>query len=63
MSLSLGKIIRIARISRGTYWALKGILRKAMGVYLDQVHSDQKVLDVIRRGRLVLVVVVADDDG
>jgi hypothetical protein len=30
------------------------ILRKAKGDCLDLVHSDQKVLETIRRGRLVL---------
>ncbi len=34
----------------------RDILHKAKGDYLDRVHTDQKVLEVIRRGRLVLVI-------
>jgi hypothetical protein len=31
-------------------------LRKAKGDHLDRVHSDQKVLEIIRYGRLVLLI-------
>jgi hypothetical protein len=34
----------------------RDILHKAKGGHLDQVHSDQMVLEMIRRGRLVLVI-------
>jgi hypothetical protein len=32
------------------------ILRKAKGDHLDCIHSDQMVLEIISRGRLVLVI-------
>jgi hypothetical protein len=34
----------------------RDILHKANGDHLDRVHADQKVLEVIGRGRLVLVI-------
>jgi hypothetical protein len=34
----------------------RDILQKAKGDLLDQVHSDQMVLKMIRQGRLVLVI-------
>jgi hypothetical protein len=37
----------------GSYWALKGHLTSSQGDHWDRVHSDQKVLAVVRRGRLV----------
>jgi hypothetical protein len=50
------KRVRVAGISWGTFWVLEGILHKAREDHLDQVHSDQKILKVIRQGRLVLVI-------
>jgi hypothetical protein len=34
----------------------RDILRNAKGDHVDQVHSDQMVLEMIRQGRLVLVI-------
>jgi hypothetical protein len=48
--------MRVAGINQGLTGHSKDILRKATGDHLDQVHSDQKVLEMIRRGRLVLVI-------
>jgi hypothetical protein len=48
--------MRVARISwehTGHSW---DILHKAKGDDLGQVHSDQNVLEMIRRGRPVLVI-------
>jgi hypothetical protein len=39
----------------------RGILRKAKGDHLDRVFSGQKVLEMIRRGRLILV--IGDQDS
>jgi hypothetical protein len=50
-------------LKRGWLGLIKGpnmhsrdILRKAKGDHLDRVHSDQMVLKMIRRGRLVLFI-------
>jgi hypothetical protein len=43
----------------GSYYALKGHVVqgcKAKGDHLDRVHSDEIVLEIIRWGRLVLVI-------
>jgi hypothetical protein len=37
----------------GSYWALKGHPASSQGDHQDRVHSDQMVLAMIRRGRLV----------
>ena len=37
----------------GSYWALKGHLSSSQGDHWDRVHSDQMVLAMVRRGRLV----------
>ncbi len=49
-----GRIMRIARINWGILLGI--ILHKAKGYHLDRVHSDQKILEMIRWGRLVLVI-------
>jgi hypothetical protein len=50
------KIIRVPGINWGPIGCSRGILCQAKGDYLDRVHSDQKVLEVIRWGRLVPIV-------
>jgi hypothetical protein len=40
----------------GAYWALKRHAAQSQGDHLDRVQSDQKVLEIIRRGKLVLVI-------
>ncbi len=50
------KIMKVSGINRGPTGSSRGIFCQAKGDHLDQVHSDQKVLDVIRWGRLVLVI-------
>jgi hypothetical protein len=47
---------RIAGINYGSYYALKGHIAQNQGDHLDRVLSDQKVLEKIRRGWLVLVI-------
>jgi hypothetical protein len=54
-----GRIIRFqgqshesSRDIAGSYYALENILLQAKGDHLDRVHSDQIVLEMIRRGRL-----------
>jgi hypothetical protein len=37
----------------GSYYALKGHSVAGLGDHLDLAHSYQKVLEVVRRGRLV----------
>ncbi len=37
----------------GSYEALKGYPEACQGDHLDRVHSDQMLLEMIRRGRLV----------
>ncbi len=37
----------------GSYWALKGHPASSQGDHRDRVHSDQMVLAMIRRGRLI----------
>jgi hypothetical protein len=39
-----------------SYHALKGHIAQAKGDHLDRVHSDQVVLEMIRRGRLFFVI-------
>jgi hypothetical protein len=48
--------MRVARISWGHTGSSRVIFRKAKGHHLDRVHSDQKLLKIIRQGRLVLVI-------
>ncbi len=40
----------------GNLWALNGHIAQSQEGIFDRVHSDQKVLQVIRRGRVVLVI-------
>jgi hypothetical protein len=47
------KIARIAVLTGESYWVLRGHITQAKGDHLDQVHPDQKVLEVIRWWRLV----------
>ncbi len=44
-------------IIKGSTMHSRDIKRKAKVDHLDQVHSDQMVLEMIRRGRLVLFIV------
>ncbi len=46
-------VMRATRILRGPTMRVRDILQQAKGDYLDQDHSDQMVLKMIRRGRLV----------
>ncbi len=48
--------MRVAWINQGPTGRSRGIFLQAKGDHLDWVHSGQKVLKVIRRGRLVLVI-------
>jgi hypothetical protein len=48
--------MRVARISWGPTGHSRDILHKAKGDHIDRVHSDQKVLEMIRQGRLILVI-------
>jgi hypothetical protein len=45
--------MRVARINGESYW-VQDILHKAKGDHHDRVQSYQKVLGVIRQGKLVL---------
>jgi hypothetical protein len=48
--------MKVAGINQGPTGSSRGILHQAKGDHLYQVHSYQKVLNVIRWGRLVLVI-------
>jgi hypothetical protein len=48
--------VHVAGHRRGSTARSMDILHKAKGDYLDQVNPNQKVLKVIRQGRLVLVI-------
>ncbi len=50
ITLIIEKIMKVAGINRGPTVSPRGILYQAKGDHLDQVHSDQKVLDVIGGG-------------
>jgi hypothetical protein len=47
--------MRVGRIN-GESYCVQDILHKAKGDHLDRVQSYQKVLWVIRQGKLVLVI-------
>jgi hypothetical protein len=48
--------MRVAGNRRGPTGCTRDILLTAEGDYIDQVHSGLKVIEVIRRGRLVLLI-------
>ncbi len=50
----------ITKVIGESSWALKGHTAQAKWDHLDLVHPDQKVLELIRRERLVLVIGVED---
>jgi hypothetical protein len=45
-----------SREERGPTGFSRDILHKAKGYHLDRLHSGQKVLEVIRWGRLILLI-------
>jgi hypothetical protein len=49
-------VMRVARIEAGLLGTQVTYCMKIKADHLDQVHSDQKVLKVIRWGRLVLLI-------
>ncbi len=49
-------ISRIHHHGSEHYYTLKGHIMQAKGGHLDRVNSDQKILEMIRAGRLVLFV-------
>jgi hypothetical protein len=54
---------RVAGISQGPTRLSSGILRHPKGDYLDRGHSYQKVLEAIRLGSLVLVIIGQDSQN
>jgi hypothetical protein len=48
--------MRVAMLNGDPTGRSRDILHKANGDHLDRVHTDQKVLEVIGWGRLVLVI-------
>ncbi len=48
--------MRVAGMEEGLLGAQVTYYMKIKGDHIDQVHSDKKVLKVIRRGRLVLLI-------